>query len=410
MCTCEKQLKYTEMLKFFSASTRTVISKKAMSECLENALQGEPDLDCDLIIIHTGMGHNFNDLLTEAHRLSPKARITGCTGAGIIGKNGPDESLKALAIMVVKGPDTEFALTARSTKADTDSYTLCAEMAKELKENNPGINMILFLPQAFLMPTDKGIDGIKSVFGSNIAVFGGISMDNQKGVNCYGFFDSQVIEKGMVMAGFADPTLKYVSRVNHGFNVIEGLTFEVTKSVPGRIYELNGRPAWKVVTEALGIPETTSTVEVTPIAGLARELPAESWEEYGSKYILFVTMTKNDDNSINVSVTCREGTRLWLTKRDERKMFEGVDMMVKKILADLDGKRPVAVFHSDCVLRGRYSLNQVLKEDIISRLQTPLFADGRIPWLGMYSAGEIGMLNGEACLHQITSSLFVMCR
>jgi len=407
---CEKQLKYSRMLKFFSASTRTVISKKAIAECLENALQGENDLNCDLIIIHTGMGHNFNDLLKEAHRLSPGARIAGCTGAGIIGKNGPDESLKALAIMAVKGPDTEFALTARSTGADSDPFTLCTEMAEELKKNNPGINMILFLPSGFLMPTDRGVDGIKSVFGSDIAIFGGISMDNQKGINCYGFFDNQVIERGMVMVGFADPSLKYVNRVNHGFNVIEGLTFEVTKSVPGRIYELNGRPAWKVVTEALGIPETISTVKVTPIAGLARELPAESWEEYDSKYILFVTMTKNDDNSINVSVTCKEGTKLWLTKRDEKKMFEGIDLMVKKTLESLDGKKPVAVFHSDCVLRGRYSLNQILKEDIISRLQTPFFTASQIPWLGMYGAGEIGMLNGEARVHQITSSLFVMYR
>lgn len=398
------------MLKFFSASTGIVNSKRAIAECLQNALQGEHDLNCDLIIIHTAMGHNFYNLLTEAQSISPKARIAGCTGAGIIGKNGPDESLKALAIMAVKGPESEFALTARSTKADADPFTLCAEMARELKDSNPEINMILFLPQTFLMPVDRGIEGIKSVFGSNIVVFGSISMDNRKGINCYGFFDNQVIEKGTVMVGFADPTLKYISLVNHGFSVIEGLTFEVTRAVPGRIYELNGQPAWKVITEVLGIPVTTSALDLLPVTGLARELPAELSEEYGSKYILFVTMGKNDDNSINISVNCKEGTKLWLTERDERKMFEGVDLMVKKILVGLDGKKPVAVFHSDCVVRGRLSLNQVLKEDIINRLQTHFFTEGHIPWLGIYSAGEIGMLNGEACVHQITSSLFVMYR
>ena len=34
------------------------------------------------------------------------------------------------------------------------------------------------------------------------------------------------------------------------------------------------------------------SVRVSDIAGLARELPPECWEEYGSKYILFVTMRK----------------------------------------------------------------------------------------------------------------------
>jgi K+-sensing histidine kinase KdpD len=37
------------MLQFFSASTNIVNSKRAITECLENALQGEPDLNCDLI-------------------------------------------------------------------------------------------------------------------------------------------------------------------------------------------------------------------------------------------------------------------------------------------------------------------------------------------------------------------------
>ena len=400
------------MLQFYSTSTNIVNSKRAITECLENALQGEPDLNCNLIIIYSAIGHNFQDLLSEARKVSPNARIAGCTGAGIISKKGPDESMKALAIMVIKGPETEFALTSRDiSEPVNDPFNLCAGMASELKGLRPGINMILFLPSGYLIPTDLGIEGIKSVFGRNIPVFGAISMDNQKGITSYCFMDNRVIERGFVMVGFADPTLKYVNRVSHGFNIIEGLTLEVTKSVPGHIYELNGKPAWKVITETLGIPITATAVQVTPVAGLARELPPECWEEYGSKYILFVTMIKGeDDNSIYVSVTCEEGTKLWLTKRDEKMIFNGADRLVQRILDDLGGKKPVAVFHTDCVLRGRFSLNQVLKEELINHLQAPLIEGSDIPWLGIYAAGEIGMLNGEARLHQMSSSLFVIYR
>ena len=98
------------MLEFFSSSTSIVNSRRAITECIENALEGQPSLDCDLIIIYTAMGHNFKDLISEAKRLSPNARIVGCTGAGVIGKEGPDETLKALAIMAVKGPKEEFAM------------------------------------------------------------------------------------------------------------------------------------------------------------------------------------------------------------------------------------------------------------------------------------------------------------
>jgi hypothetical protein len=91
-------------------------------------------------------------------------------------------------------------------------------------------------------------------------------------------------------------------------------------------------------------------------------------------------------------------------------MFDGVDWMVKKILDKLEGKKPVAVFHADCVLRGRFSLDRILKDEIINHLQSPICKGEDIPWLGLYSAGEFAMLGGEPWFHQISSSLFVIYR
>ena len=110
------------MLQFFSASTSIVDSKRAIAECLENALAGEKTLNCDLLVFYTGMGHNFKDLLSEAHRLSPDAQIVGCTCAGVIGREGPNESLKALAIMAIKGTKKEFAVTGINIISDQDQY------------------------------------------------------------------------------------------------------------------------------------------------------------------------------------------------------------------------------------------------------------------------------------------------
>jgi hypothetical protein len=60
------------MLEFYSSSNGVVNSKRAVAECLENAL-GTDDLECDLVIFYTTMGHNFEDLLSELHRPSPNA-------------------------------------------------------------------------------------------------------------------------------------------------------------------------------------------------------------------------------------------------------------------------------------------------------------------------------------------------
>jgi hypothetical protein len=400
------------MLQFFSASTNIVNSKRAITECLENALEGQVSLDCDLIIIYSAIGHNFKELLTEARNLSPSARIVGCTGSGIIGREGPDESIKALAIMIIKGSKNEFAIAIRTANLDINPYEMAAEMAGELKNSNPGITFIQFLPTPNRwLPIDEAIEGIKSVFGHKIPIFGGIPMDNNKGITCFHFFDDQVVEKdAAIMVGFADPTLKIISKANHGFDIIEGMSLEITGCDSNVIYEFNGVPAWNKLTETLGIPDTSYFMEALAIAGFARELPEELWEECGSKYGLFTLMGKNEDGSLIVPVTCHEGMKIRLTKRDEKKMFDGVECMVKKILDELAGRKPVAVFHSDCAGRGRFSLNLLRKEEIINLMQSPLCGNDKIPWLGLYSGGEFAMLGGQPRFHQMSSALFVIYR
>jgi hypothetical protein len=399
------------MLQFFSASTNIVNSKRAITECIENALQGETDLNCDLIIIFSAIGHNFHDLLSEAHKLSPGARITGCTGAGVIGKSGPDETMRALAIMVVKGPKNEFAIVHKENGKGINTFLTASEMAGELKRMNADINMILFLPDMIeWMPTDKGVEGIKSVFGQSMPVFGGVACDNVRGISSFHFYDNEVVERGAVIVGFADPTLKVLSQATHGFNVIEGMTLEVTRAEPGLIYELNGRPGWTVFTETLGIPESSTWVEALLVAGFARELPVDLQNEYGNRYMLFGCLEKKEDRSIVTPVTCNEGLKLRLTKRDEKKMFDDVDLMMKKIVEKLEGKQPLAVFHVDCALRGRASLNRILKDEIINRIQYPLTKGKEIPWLGFYSAGEIAMLGGQSMVHNFSSALSIIYR
>jgi small ligand-binding sensory domain FIST len=161
---------------------------------------------------------------------------------------------------------------------------------------------------------------------------------------------------------------------------------------------------------SLGLPETVSWVETLAIAGFARELPEELNEDYGSKYILFGCLGRNEDDSIITAVTCHNGMKIKLTRRDEKKMFEGVDSMVKKTLDKLNGKKPVAVFHTDCSLRGRFSLNRILKDELINRIQSPICRGEDVPWLGWYSGGEFGMIGGQSWIHNFSSSLSIVYR
>ena len=91
-------------------------------------------------------------------------------------------------------------------------------------------------------------------------------------------------------------------------------------------------------------------------------------------------------------------------------MFEGVDRMTKRIQELLNGKKPLAVFHADCLLRGRFSINRILKDEFINRMQYPICKGDPIPWLGLYSGGEFAMIGGKNWVHTFTSALSVIHR
>ena len=397
------------MLQFFSASTSIVNSRRAINECLEMALEGESNLDCDLLILYTAMGHNFHDLLNEAHTIAPSAQVVGCTCAGVIGKDGANESLRALGIMAVKGPRDEFAVTVVESQKDKlpeQTIEAFSSAAIELKNKLPGINMLFAHPSVkvgiFLL-----IPVFESILGKNVPIVGGVPSDNMKFISDFQFMGEQIIEQGAVMIGFADPTMELISQGNHGAEVI-GDPFEITEAGDFQIRSINKLPPWKIWNESLGL--TGNSPEAVMLSPLASELPAELHEAYGSPYIMIGALPSPEGSLLYNSRNVKSGTKVWLTRRTEEKVNEGVDLMMVKILDRLDGRRPVAVFHADCFARGKYFANRVIKDELVNRLQYPLARGEELPWLGMYGGGELTPISGKNELQIYTSSLYVLAR
>lgn len=121
-------------------------------------------------------------------------------------------------------------------------------------------------------------------------------------------------------------------------------------------------------------------------------------------------MGKNEDNSVLLPSIIEEGSILFIAKRDEKTMFEGVDQMLEKLNEIIKGKEILAVFHADCSIRGRFSFNRFLKDEIINRIQYPICKNEPIPWLGLYSGGEFAMIGQQNHIVQVTSTLSVLYR
>ena len=394
------------MLSFYSASNRIVNTKRGVIECMEVAL-GEANTDCDLVILHASIGHNFNELIEQAKVMAPNARILAASCCGIVGREGVSESMKDIALMAIKGKD--FTVGHVDNIFGHNSYEKCLEMARTMKAENPGINMIYFMASGIDIANDQCIKALEDVFGKETTIFGATSSDNMKGFISYQAVDDKVFEHGAFAVGFSDPTLTIDTQATHGFIAI-GEPFTVTKSNGNVIEEFDGKPAWSEYLNRLGLPGDSTCGDSIPIGALAEKLSPEMAAEYGNDHILRV-VTKHVDNAMYYTTNCPVGTQLWLTKRDEELIFSEMDRMVETMNSRANGKKPVAVFHADCLARGRFLFNRIIKEELVGKMQFPFYVNGECPpWLGMYGFGEFARLGGENMYHNYTTALYVIYR
>jgi hypothetical protein len=392
------------MLEFSSSMSLAVNSKSAAAECVEKAGASA----ADLLIFFTTVGHNADQVVKAAKEAAPNATVVGCSGSGVISNEGVSEKMRALACMAVTG--REQAVSFRAGVHGLTSRQLAAEAAQELKTKLPEVRHVGVFAQGLEPAADLIIAGIEDVLGENVILFGGTSADNGKAKRTIQFCDDQVVSDGLLLIGMADSSLELVSGAHHG-SVPIGTPFEITKCEVNHVLEINGEPAWPFLMKQLDAPPNAHPSEVLPIAGLGAVLSDEEAEEYDNSHVLCVSFKVSDDRqTFWLPRSVEPGMRFVLVQRDEKVMFEGVDRLVARMKEKLGGKQPVAVFHADCMARGRLMFDRVLKDEIIARMQIPLTGDGDVPWLGLYGYGEFCELGGRNQFHTYTTSLFPFVR
>lgn len=398
------------MLRFASASSAAIDTPRAFDEVIERASAGRDPEACRLVAFHVTMGHDHDAVRDAIRRRCPRARLVGCTCAGVIGREGANESMRAAAAMLAWGDDDEVAMAVVDRLDGSNARAAGARLAGDLVASRGRPRFAMLLGSGIDIDVDEAIAGIESVVGPDVTLFGGTSSDNMKAITSYQFFDDARLDHGAALVGFYDPSLEVHSRASHGF-VPSGVELEVTRASGNRVSALDGGPAWRVFTRGLGLPATASLVDTIPLGAVGVALPPREAAEYRDPHLLRVITQRLDDDALLMPVTCPEGTRLALMRRDEERIFRNLGALMDDLRRDLGGRRVAAVFHADCGARGRLTLDRVAKDEIVRAMQDPLRVDGAVaPWLGMYGFGEIARLGGRNRFHNYTTALCVLSR
>ncbi len=398
------------MLSFYSANVRSANSSRAIDEGFEIAFGEQVPHDLGLILVNATLGHPLEKVAAAIRTHRPDAVILGNSCAGVTGRDGVGESMNDLAFMAVSGPENEYGFSTVKDIFGHNSYEKGKELAHSLKQKVPDANAVYLLCPGIDIANDLVVKAFNEIFGPDIVIFGGTSSDNMRGLINYQYLNDETTQHGAWATGFADPSIKAVTRATHGFTAY-GDPMTTTKTQGNRILELNGRPAWQEYTSRLGLEPAPDTIcgETIPVGALAEKLTPDIAEEYGNSHILRVITKYDEDGSIYYPVTCPQGLELWLTMRDEDLIFSEQQRSLDYLRSQIGSGQPIAVFQTDCLARGRFLFNKVMKDEIITMMHTNLSHEGIVPaWLGMYGFGEYARLGGENTYHNYSTALLVL--
>jgi small ligand-binding sensory domain FIST len=107
------------------------------------------------------------------------------------------------------------------------------------------------------------------------------------------------------------------------------------------------------------------------------------------------------EGSVTIQSDVREGTDLWIVRRDKELIKSGVRTISGRIQEKLGTRKPKFILHFECVGRGKVILSDKEKIELIASLQRELGED--VPWLGFYGYGEIGPIEEHNCFHNFTA-------
>ena len=397
------------MLNFYSGYSKAVSPKKAIKESLE-IVSNQASEDISLIILHSTSGHNKMQLLNALKEQLPDVQIIGCTGSGVVSNDFVNETVRSVALMAVTG--SEF-ITAKVEGITADNcFELSNSAAKELKNKNKDINIVMAFAPGLIVNGEDIINGITDVFSDNVPILGGLAGFNGTEPNTPVFYNQEVLEQSIVMVGFSDPTLIAVQASHHGYLPQESQKFKVTKSTGSFIDELDGKPAWPTLMASFDLPASTQPTEVISLLALGTDLSNSEKKAYDNNYKLRAPlMLSEDGNSMMLQSRVTSGTNLTLTscQRDEDYLMDGVNGLNTRLVSQYNGKKPITIFQTDCMARGRMSNGVIEKEEIINNLQSGI-SEEYTPWLGFYAFGEFAKLDGKNHYHNYTSSISVILR
>ncbi len=402
-------------------------TRQAAEEAVQIALKTAQITQPDFVFVFSSLGYDQQLLIDTVRRSTGCCPLSGCSGQGIITQGEADESGFSVAVMVIQSDELFFEthLETSHDKANDsgcDSFYTMGQRAAQyflpsLRTSKEAIALFLFT-DGLNLNFDQLAAGLQSglPIGSQLPFLGGASGSDIEMRATYQYCNDRVVENGLVatlLSGTSDQ-MKIAWTVNHGC-VPVGCPMTVTRSEGNVIYELDHKPVFEVLEQFLSEDEIEAWdrtivsfcfgIEVgdPSMTNPNMTAPSEWITELADPATMAIRYLPKKDTiagSVTLQTEIKTGCRIWVTRRDPEKIIQSNEASIQQLKEKLAGKTPKLVFQFDCYGRGRSVFVEGEKLRIQRHLQQAIGEN--VPWIGLYTHGEIAPIRSQNTFHNYT--------
>ena len=364
---------------------------EAGAEAVRAALRGRRPA---LLMIFASMPYANQEMISAAHaEAGGDVPLIGCSTSGEFGPAGRGHGVLAIAL---GGPGFEVAVRAAPDGADQRAAGEAA--AGGLSGLTRPHRMQFLLADGIRGDQQEVVRGAYRITGASVPLVGGCAGDGMRQVSTRQFFCTgqgvSVLSDTVVGAAVGSDGPLGVG-LAHGW-VKDGEPMVVTRSVGGKIYELNHERAVDVYLRRTG-GDPALAGDPAAFLGFATVNPLGLSRRSGEDMRVIVSADLAD-GSISGLADTPEGALAWVMRSDREALAEAPAAAAVAAIKALDGESPIGVLVFDCCVR-LLALGEEGCDASTLRLTEQL---GDVPMGGFYSNGEIARTAGAKGMHHLT--------
>jgi hypothetical protein len=350
--------------------------------------------DPRLLLVFASDSLDLDGLLAGARAVAPDVPLIGCSTAGEISTEGPqDEGVVAIAF----GGAGFWAATASGSAAAGHLREAGAGAARCLSQLPVDLphRVLILLTDGLAGDQQEIVRGAYSVAGAGVPMVGGCAGDDMRMRATRQFHGDEVLSNSVVAAALASNAPIGIG-VRHGWRRV-GDPMLVTDSAANQVFSMDDRPALDLYLDRLEAP-AAARADSAEFTRFASTHPLGLASRRGEEQVRFISGADFDRRSLVSIAEVPRGGLTWLMEGDDESVLSATDSACAAALEPLGGRGPLGMVAFDCIAR-RSVLGD---EGIQAEIDRVASLGGGAPVAGFYTYGEIARTRGVSGFHNQT--------